>query len=41
VHGDEIETSRDAARQLGEHDYFFFHVKKTDSAGETATLSKR
>jgi len=35
VHGDEIEDEVEALRaHWDEYDYFFFHVKKTDSAGE-------
>lgn len=35
VHGDEIEDEVEALRaNWANYDYFFFHVKKTDSAGE-------
>lgn len=42
VHGDEIEDEVEALRaNWGEHDYFFFHVKKTDSAGEDGNFEQK
>ncbi len=42
VHGDEIEDEVEALRaNWGEYDYFFFHVKKTDSAGEDGNFEQK
>ena len=42
VQGDEIEDEVETLRtNWGEHDYFFFHVKKTDSAGEDGNFEQK
>jgi 2,3-bisphosphoglycerate-independent phosphoglycerate mutase len=42
VSGDEIEDEVEALRAgWGEYDYFFFHVKKTDSAGEDGDFEQK
>ena len=42
VDGDEIEDEVETLRaNWGEHDYFFFHVKKTDSAGEDGNFEQK
>jgi 2,3-bisphosphoglycerate-independent phosphoglycerate mutase len=42
VKGDEIEDEIETLRaNWDEHDYFFFHVKKTDSAGEDGNFEQK